>query len=456
MIASLDDVERLLRPARFLGTAPRPLYLLPLLRTGCLAGLLTPEGADTGWTDRFTADMYTLEERTRCRTDTLSGRDLDALMDHLPHLVGNRWRGREFALAAYGTYRPHWRQAIEATGARLLVPDVQHAWEALKDKAAMRDWFRQQGVPTPDDLVVGGVDGIDYPALRRRFGDRFVVQKPLSAGGNGTYLVTDESTAAGLPSRERWLVSEYVGDTTLACYGFVAHDGTAATLRAALQLAGIEEAGSGFGAYSGSDFGAPALLPPAVLARTNDAMERIGRGLTGLGYRGIFGADFAVRADSVVALEVNCRVLGSTWLLGEIELRDGQVPTLVRHVAERHGHQTLGKPGQDPADGVQLTVRHTAAEACYVPSAPAPGVYVLQDDQLVFRRPGYGLLECGPDECVLVNLAREGTVLHPRGILGRLVARRPLSAPDGRSLNADGRRLVQALRRLYSFGEERS
>ncbi|MEV5878500.1 ATP-grasp domain-containing protein [Streptomyces sp. NPDC052101] len=455
MIASLDDVERLLRPARFLGTAPRPLYLLPLLRTDCLAGLLTPEDADAGWTDRFAAHMYTLEERTRSRVDTLSGRDLDALMDHLPGLVGHRWRGRTLALAAYGTYRPHWQQAVEATGARLLVPDVQHAWEALKDKAAMRDWFRQLGVPTPDDVVVGGVDGIDYPALRRRFGDRFVVQKPRSAGGNGTYLVTDGSTAADLPSRSRWLVSEYVGDTTLACYGFVAHDGTAETLRAALQLAGIEETGAGFGEYSGSDFGAPALLPPAVLARTNDAMERIGRSLADLGYRGIFGADFAVCANSVVALEVNCRVLGSTWLLGEIELGEEQVPTLVRHMAERHGHRTLGKPQQDPADGVQLTVRHSAPEPCYVPYAPAPGVYALQDDRLVFRRPGYGLLECGADECVLVNLAREGTVLHPRGILGRLVTRRPLTAPDGRSLNAHGRRLVQALRRLYSFGEER-
>ncbi|MGK4583983.1 hypothetical protein [Kitasatospora sp. HPMI-4] len=452
MIASLDDVERLLRPAGYLGLAARPLYLLPMLRTGCLSELLTVEGADAGWAERFGVRVHSLEEQTARREDTLSGRHLEELMEHLPAVVGNRWRGREFALAAYGTYREHWRQAIGRTGATLLVPPAPGGGDLLTDKVLMRDWFEHLGVPTPASVVV---DSIDYPLLSGKFGPVFVAQKPKgSSGGNGTYLVTGEQEARELPQRSRWLVSEYAGDTTFSFHGFVPREGTPEVLRPALQLTGVEGLGSGFGGYVGTDFQAPALLPAEALAKGREAMERIGHGLADLGYRGIFGGDFALRADgSVATLEINCRVLGSSWLLGELEVGAGLLPTMVRHFAERHGHVTIGKPDLDPVEAVQLTIRHTDAAGVLL-DAPVGGVYALEGDRLVFRRPGAGLLECGPadtQECVLLNLPRAGTALHPGGILGRLVTRRPLTTADGRSLNQYGRILVNAMRRLYSF-----
>ncbi|KJK59263.1 hypothetical protein [Saccharothrix sp. ST-888] len=451
MIASLDDVERLLRPAGYLGLAARPLYLLPLLRTGCLSELLTAERADLGWAERFGARMHSLEEQTARREDTFSGRHLEELMGLLPTLVGGRWRGREFGLTAYGTYREHWRQAIEQTGALLLVPPAPGGAELLTDKVLMRDWFEHLGVPAPASVVV---DSIDYPVLSGKFGPTFVAQRPKSSGGNGTYLITGEQEAGELPRRNRWLVSEYAGDTTFSFHGFVPREGAPEVLRPAVQLTGLEGLGSGFGGYVGTDFHAPALLPAEALAKGREAMERIGHGLAELGYRGIFGGDFALRADgSVAALEINCRVLGSTWLLGELEFGAGRLPTMVRHFAERHGHSTLGKPDLDPVEAVQLTIRHTEPAGLLL-DAPAGGVYALEGDRLVFRRPGAGLLECGPaqtQECVLVNLPRAGTLLHPGGILGRLVARRPLTTPDGRALNQYGQVLVSAMRGLYSF-----
>ncbi|MEU6231938.1 ATP-grasp domain-containing protein [Kitasatospora sp. NPDC047058] len=450
MIATLEDARRLLRPAVHLGIVARPLYLLPLLRTGALSALLSAEAADAGWAARFGVELHSLEEHTLIRTGGAAGASLDELTARLPGLTGTRWRGRELRLAGYGSHREHWTAAVEATGARLLVPPLRADAEVLSDKTAMREWFGHLGVPVPASTVVAGT--LDHTALRRRFGAVYVAQTPRGSAGNGTHLVRSAEDAAALPARDRWLVSEYAGDTALNVHGFVGLDGLPQVLRPSLQLIGIAAAGAGFGQYSGCDFEAPERLAPRAVARCLDATERIGWGLAGLGYRGVFGADFVLRDDRALALEINCRMQGSSWLLGELELEraDGRLPTVLRHVLERHGVPTLGKPDPDPAYGVQLTVRHTGAPAEAV-GVPAAGAYVLRDGVLVRRGDAAGLLECGPDETVLVNLPPAGAVLQHGAVLARLVSRRSLTAPDGRTLTAGGRAQVDALHRLYSF-----
>ncbi|MFI6448677.1 ATP-grasp domain-containing protein [Kitasatospora sp. NPDC050543] len=455
MIASLEDAERLLRPAAHLGLAARPLYLLPLLRTGALSALLSAEAADTGWAERFGVEAYALEEQTLTRESGGTARDLDELTRRLPGLVGARWRGREYRLAAYGSHRAEWTAAVEALGARLLTPPPPADSAVLGDKTAMREWFAHLGVPTPASAVVSGE--LDYADLRGRFGPVFVAQHPRGSAGNGTYLVTCADEARALPARDRWLVSEYAGDTAINIHGFVGLDGAPQVLRPSLQLIGVDGVGSSFGQYSGCDFQAPDLLSPLALGRCRDAAERIGWGLGDLGYRGLFGADFVLREDRVLALEINCRMQGSSWLLGEIELEraDGRLPTQLRHVLERHGLATLGKPDLDPAEGVQLTVRHTGPAARAL-RAPEGGLHALDPaggGGLIRRAAGVGLLECGPADCLLVNLPRPGTLVHTGGILARLITRQSLTTPDGRALNPYGRRLVDALHGLYSFGD---
>ncbi|GAA2814284.1 ATP-grasp domain-containing protein [Kitasatospora sp. CM 4170] len=452
MIATLEDAGRVLRPGAHLGIVSRPLYLLPLLRTGALAALLSSEAADAGWGARFGVELHAQEEWSGTRDGGPGGPGLDGVAGRLPGLVGSRWRGRELRLAGYGSQRELWTAAVAATGARLLVPPPTADSDVLVDKVAMRAWFEHLGVKAPASTVVSGRP--DHRVLRDRFGPLYVAQSPRGSAGNGTHLVRAADDAAVLPERERWLVSEYVGDTALNVHGFVGLDGLPQVLRPSLQLIGVAEAGAGFGQYSGCDFEAPERLSPRALSRCLEATERIGWGLAGLGYRGVFGADFVLDGDRALALEINCRMQGSTWLLGEIELErpDGRLPTQLRHVLERHGVPTLGKPDPDPASGVQLTVRHTGGRARAV-GVPRAGAYALHEGALVRRGDAAGLLECGPEETVLVNLPPAGTVLHPGAVLARLVARRSLTAPDGRALTTRGRALVEALHRLYSFGE---
>lgn len=174
-------------------------------------------------------------------------------------------------------------------------------------------------------------------------------------------------------------------------------------------------------------------------------------GLGDLGYRGVFGADFVLRGETVAALEINRRLQASTWLFGGIELSEGRLPTLLRHVLEQHGLATLGEPGLDAAEGVQLTVRHSGAPG-WLFRAPKGGVYGSEAHRLSWLAEGQGLLVCGPEDCVLVNVPQPGTLLHPGSILPRLVTRKALTSPDGTALNPHGHRVVDALHALYSFG----
>ncbi|MFJ2580826.1 ATP-grasp domain-containing protein [Kitasatospora aureofaciens] len=451
MIDSLEDAGRVLRAVPGIGFSARALSMLPLLRTGCLSVLLTCETADTGWAHRFGAELVSTEELCRTRDDGDSRRDMGHLMDRLPDLVGARWQGRELSLASYLPLRTEWQPELDRLGVRVVAPPPLPVCEAQLDKTAMRNWFRHLGLPTPGSTVVRD---LDPDRLRRRFGARFVVQQPYGSSGKGTYLVDldRDDVLDRIEPGERWLVSEYAGDITLNYHGLLGSDGTPTVLRPSMQLTDVQGIGSAFGWYSGCDYRAPSHLAPGVLTRCHDLVERIGRGLAGLGYLGVFGVDLAVEGESVVVLEMNCRVQGSTWLLGEVELERAGLPAMLRHVLERRGLGTFSKPDFDPVDAAQLVVRHTAAPA-RLSAAPRSGRYHWEAGAVRRCGDGYGLLECGPDDSVLVGLARPGTVLQPGAPLGRVVSRRALATPDGRQLTDHGRLMVDTLNAMYTFEE---
>ncbi len=439
--------------------------MLPLLRTGCLAAVLSVEGADAGWAGEFGpggfesggfesggfesggygAEFHALEPASRVRDDTSLGAGVHEVLRRL----GGAWRGRELALLPYTGMKPEWRTALEALGTRVAEPPVRPALPVLGDKRIQRAWLRSVGATTPPDAVV---PCLDHRELRRRFGDRYVVQAPMGSSGRGTHLVTGEDDlhpirhVGGGP----WLVSGYVEGPAVNLHVLVSADSTVRVLRPSVQLTRVEGIGAPFGAYSGCDFAAPALLAPLALARAEGAARRIGEALAALGYRGLFGADFVLEGEEATLLELNCRMQGSTWLLGELELAEHALPSALRHMLELYGQVTGGEARTDAAGAVQLVVRHDGAPA-RVAAAPGGGLHRLKDGQLQYCGAGFGLLECGPDDCVLLQLPSPGMVLHPGVPLARIVARHPLTTPDGTALTAAGQSLVDALRAGFTL-----
>ncbi|MFD9894157.1 hypothetical protein ACFWY9_32825 [Amycolatopsis sp. NPDC059027] len=384
MITSLDDACRLLRAVPQLGFVSRPYMLL---RTGCISVVLSSEQADVGWARHFDA--------------------VDRLVSSLPALVGDRRRGRELGFASYLAVQPKWVRALEGLGALPSPPRPRPSSAVLEDKTAMRPWLRALGLSTPADTVVST---LDYCGLRNRSGSRFVVQAPIGSTGAGTYLVADEQSLTRIPSGGPWLVS-----LRRRRLGQLPRRQPAAACRT--------------GTRSGGD-GADRRRP---------GQARL---------RGFFGADFVAAGDALIALELNCRLQGSTWLLCELELAQRQLPTQLRHILEPHGHPTAAKSVLDPQDAALLTIRHTGAPGKVV-LAPRTGVYAVDGAGLRWRREGFGLLECGPDECVLLHLPRPGTLVGPGTPLARLVSRRALTTADGTALDSHGCRLVGALYTMF-------
>ncbi|GAA2982366.1 hypothetical protein GCM10010519_16230 [Streptomyces lactacystinicus] len=448
-----------LRALPGLSCCARPLNVLPLLRTGCLSAVVSVEGPDAGWADEFGASFHALEPERGVRDHTSAGAGVHAVLRAIAGTsgedagpgpgpgagaAGGGWRGRELALLPYSAMKAEWRTALGALGARLLEPPSHVALPMLGDKRAQRAWLRSVGAATPPDAVV---PALDHRELRRRFGSPYVVQTPVGSSGKGTHLVVDEADLR--PIRRvgggPWLVSGYVEGVAVNLHVLVSADSTVRVLRPSVQLTRIEGVGAPFGAYSGCDFAAPALLSPLALARAGTSARRVGEALAALGYRGLFGADFVLDGERPLLLELNCRMQGSTWLLGELELAEHALPSALRHVLELYGHATGGEPRTDAAGAVQLVVRHTGAPV-RVAAAPGGGLHRLKDGRLRYCGAGFGLLECGPDDCVLLQLPSPGTVLLPGVPLARVVARHPLTTPDGTALTAPGRRLVDALR----------
>ncbi len=444
VITSLDEARQFLRAVPQIGFAHHPHLLLPLLRAGCLSVMASPERAGADWSERF--DVETVGAPDAVRGNFGARASLDRLASALPATVGQRWRGLRVGLISHLPAQPNWLAAVAALGVTLAPTRPLPSHPALTDKTAMRDWLRGLGLATPADMVV---DALDYRRLRQRFGSTFVVQRPTGAGGVGTVLVQDEQTLRQAPPAPRWLVSAYAGDLTLNFHGVVSVDGSVSAHRPSLQVTDVAGIGAAFGWYSGCDFHFPSLLPAVVLDRGCEAVLRIGAALARLGHVGAFGVDFLVADDGLLALEVNCRMQGSTWLLGEIELAEQTLPTQIRHAVECYGHPSAAKPSLDPRPASQLMIRHIGPPG-QVRSAPRGGVYSAGPDTPRWRRIGFGLLECGSDECALVDPPLPGARIGGSAPLARLVSRAPLTTADGKRLSAHGKRLVDAFYGMFA------
>lgn len=174
----------------------------------------------------------------------------------------------------------------------LVPPRASAAWEAAtqteaatRTEAAMRARVRLTASPRSVVELIAE-DKIYVRDAMRRLGLPFVLQTPNGAGGQGTHLVQepgDLALALADQGQERWLASQYAGDTTVNVAGVVHHDGVH-VMPMSTQSSGLAELGFGFGGYCGSDFcGAESRKVQAIGAAVGEWLRS--RGHLGISVR---------------------------------------------------------------------------------------------------------------------------------------------------------------------------
>jgi hypothetical protein len=357
--------------------------------------------------------------------------------------------GARLTLLSYCAASPFERYAGEHSNAIAWAAVSATLKDRFDDKIQVRTALAARGLPVPDFLVLDG-SMHDYHTLAARLGARVVVQRRIGAAGSGTYEIScerDLESVKRLACGAELLASRYAGDTTVNVHGLVLPDGVESSTPS-VQLTGIPELTPTRHAYCGNDFSAVRELAPSIVATCRALTRSVGRWLQAEGYRGLFGVDLVADGRTVSILEVNPRMQGSTWLLGELEARSGVVPMVVRHFQLWMDEDVPASPTDVrlPPSGAHGMLHLVSGGARRVSHRLRCGIYQLhRGGRLRDRVDPRWPLALASNEVFLCGLPLSGSVVEAGAVVARFACDGGLSRCDGRALTARGQAIVRAI-----------
>lgn len=327
---------------------------------------------------------------------------------------------------------PYASPALDAFGAETGYPVFTHPvalvdW--LNDKANFFRCLDDLGLPRLPGRWVRLTEA-HYPDLTAELGSRFIVQASRGSGGSGTRFIdaAEDFAIAGERFGDAlvWAAPD-AGPLSLNINA-IALSRSAAAGYPSVQLTGVPELGAGPGEYAGNDYTASATLPAEIICDAREQTERIGAWLGSLGYRGLYGLDFVVDADTsrCFAVDLNPRWQGSTALAIQGENLEGRIPLAAADMARQIG--LLGEAEVaclrddffQPVRGSQMILRQKRAEWLEVTADVPAGIYSLRDG-LTHLRPGATLGDCGPGEVLVTGgVPERGTMLESGAYMTRI------------------------------------
>jgi formate-dependent phosphoribosylglycinamide formyltransferase (GAR transformylase) len=250
----------------------------------------------------------------------------------------------------------------------------------------------------------------------------FVVQPPVGSSGENTYIVKDkvefDRVKEILGPDQRVKVSKYLPVPSLNghCVVLRTREGLhAIAVCPSVQIVGAHHCTNRAEIYCGNDFTAAGSISEAVRENICTIMEDVGLYMGRKGFLGIFGMDFLLDGEQVLALEINPRFQGSTMLLSLLQLERGEVPLAALHVMQFMGLieafsqeflMQLGREYRIPYSGAHLIVHNLEDTSCSAEHVLKSGIYTLKDDTLEVIRSGTSCCDVkSPHEwCILGNL----------------------------------------------------
>ena len=349
----------------------------------------------------------------------------------------------------------------EATGGHIsILANPLPLKTRLDDKIAFRQEAERRGIATPpgEILEIGDLS----EGLFAKWGPQVIVNERIGSSGNQTHLLEssgdlmklkeelrEKSGPEGLLTACRFLTGPAIGAAASVFRGRPRMSYPSA------MITGLAGSSMHRFDYAGSDYGAYRRLPESARKEIERATLSIGEWVAQMGYKGLFGVDFVVHAGKPYVLEVNPRLLGTTQLMTELELRESSFPpTIYWHLAELlgagneadEGSPPLEKIGTSSLAGFQLLLRNTRPRPVRIGRAVKPGVYDMVHGSPRFIRDAARLSELESPEEILVTCspAAVGTVVDPRGAFFKLEGLGTILDDSAEYVTGDAVRLVES------------
>jgi len=319
---------------------------------------------------------------------------------------------------------------------RVLAPSL-----ALKnrfdDKLRQLELFSSLGIKTPKTFVCR-LDETTFIEASDTLGGPFVVQPPVGSSGENTYFVNDEAdferARDTLGPAQRVKLSRYLPVPSLNghCVVVKTSDGLRSIAACpSVQVVGARGCTNRAEIYCGNDFSAAKNVPKALREKTCTIMEKIGLYMGSKGFLGLFGMDFLLTGDEVLALEINPRFQGSTMLLSLMQADRKEVPIAALHVMQflgliekfsRKFLDQLKRMYRTPYTGAHLIVHSLKNEPCCIEHDLEAGIYTLVDESIKWIRKGttYRDIKSPGEFCILSNLPQQATEIRQEARLAMI------------------------------------
>ncbi len=308
---------------------------------------------------------------------------------------------------------------------RVLAPPLALK-DLFDDKLRQLELFSMLGVKTPKTFVCP-LDKTTFSEVGDILDGPFVVQPPVGSSGENTYFVNNETEFEKvkniLDPSQRVKLSKYLPVPSLNghCVVLKTREGLQSIAACpSVQIVGTHGCTNRAEVYCGNDFSAAAGVPKFVIEEICTIMEKIGLFMGAKGFLGLFGMDFLLNGNEVLALEINPRFQGSTMLLSLLQTDRDEIPLAALHVMQFMGLleefpqdflQQSKRMYRTPYNGAHLIVHSLKDEPYCIEHDMKAGIYTLVNDTIERVRNGttYRDIKHPNEWCVLGNLPEIAT-----------------------------------------------
>jgi glutathione synthase/RimK-type ligase-like ATP-grasp enzyme len=286
---------------------------------------------------------------------------------------------------------PAFQQSVANLGA-VLVNTTAELNRMFEDKLSQYEILSKLAITLPK----GGIyflEQLDYGNLTSELGGKFVIQFNKGHTGMGTKFIKSEQDLnelkAQFPGRQVRIAQFIEGQayTLNACVGANAiYIGGLSK-----QITGDKDLTPYEGATIGNDWEYRAEINNENIKQIENDVITIGEAMRAKGYRGLFGIDLIINGEGkAFIIEINARQPASIPMYTKMQLRSGQIPLAMIHIAEFCGIQyvldqnSYNQTNLAPQPYSQIFVRSFKDYELEYPLRS--GVYRLQGDNAAIDR----------------------------------------------------------------------